>query len=51
MNAHYRLLQAVLRHDYADMREMYFEEPPTFDEIIVRLDELQEAVRRKSEDA
>jgi hypothetical protein len=37
-------LQAGLQHDYERMREMFFDEPPPFDQIIGTVKELEEEI-------
>jgi hypothetical protein len=47
-------LQAILRKDYQEMREMFPSTPLTFDEILTRLEALQQrvnALRRGSSEA
>lgn len=36
--------QAALRDDYRAMRDMYLSEPPTFDDVLARLAELERAI-------
>jgi hypothetical protein len=47
-------LQAILRKDYREMQEMFPSRPLTFDEILTRLEALQQrvnALRRESSEA
>lgn len=43
------LLEAALRKDYSLMREMFFTEPPTFDEILEILRQLEDRINHLNE--
>jgi hypothetical protein len=42
-------LQAILRKDYQQMTEMFPSKPLTFDEILIRLEALQERINALGE--